>query len=71
MQFRNLTARLNFLASLAMTIVGIHGCVGFAHLTSRSILRQRNIRRVWSLHADDVITGIDVMHLAGDAARQV
>jgi hypothetical protein len=35
----------------------------------RQRIAQRNVRRVRALHADDVIAGIDVMHLAGDAAR--
>ncbi len=30
-----------------------------------------DVRRVGMLHADDVVAGIDVMDLAGDAARQV
>src|SRR5260370_37418594 len=38
---------------------------------AQSIFHQRNIRRVRPLHADDVIAGIDVMHFAGDATRQV
>src|SRR5580700_2763682 len=36
-----------------------------------SVLRQRDIRRVRPLHAEDVIAGIDVVDLAGDAARKV
>ena len=35
------------------------------------VLAQRDVRRVRALHADHVITGIDVVHFAGDAARHV
>ena len=34
-------------------------------------IAERDIRRVGPLHADDVIAGIDMVHLAGDAARHV
>src|SRR5690606_24870493 len=34
-------------------------------------LYQRDIGSVFLLHADEVIAGIDVMHLAGDAAGQI
>src|SRR5262249_37067677 len=34
-------------------------------------LGERDVRRVGTLHADNVIAGIDVMHLAGDAARKI
>src|SRR6185312_3208879 len=30
-----------------------------------------NVRRVDRLHADDMVAGIDVMHLAGDAGAEV
>ncbi len=36
-----------------------------------SPLDQRDVRRVLRLHADDVVPGIDVMHLARHAARQI
>ncbi len=32
---------------------------------------RRDVGRVGMLHADDVVAGIDMMHFAGDAARQV
>ena len=35
-----------------------------------SILDRGDVRRVDRLHADDVVAGIDMVHLAGDAARQ-
>ena len=31
----------------------------------------RDVRRVRVLHADDVVAGIDMVHLAGDAAREI
>src|SRR5581483_10260838 len=35
------------------------------------LFADRDIGCIRMLHADDVITGIDVMHFAGDAARHV
>src|SRR5262249_15484981 len=37
----------------------------------RSVLDGRYVRRIDRLHADDVVAGIDVVHLAGDGSRQV
>src|ERR1700732_1862014 len=40
-------------------------------LSSVLLWTDHDIRRVGMLHADDVIAGIDVMHLTGNAARHV
>src|SRR5690606_13529712 len=39
--------------------------------SARSFLDGGDVRRIHRLHADDVVAGIDVVDLAGDAARQV
>ena len=41
------------------------------HGAQRLCLVERDVGRVGVLHADDVVAGIDVQDLAGDAARQV
>src|SRR5215207_10255237 len=37
----------------------------------RSILHRSNIRRVYRLHAYDVVSGVDMVHFAGDATSHI